>query len=67
MGVVLLISAFNQRFSGGIWFIQDKLRSLAPTGNLIIKSGHTVSTKDRLQLAEYKMQTRYKMHFTAAD
>ena len=39
MGIVLLMSAFNRRFSGGgVWFIQDKF---ALTGNLVIKTGHT--------------------------
>ena len=61
MGIVLLMSAFNQRFSGGgaVWFIQDKF---VLTGNLIIKSGHTAGSygKCRLQ-AEYKLQTSYKM------
>ena len=57
---MLLISAFNRRFSGGgVWFIQDKF---AFTGNLIIKTGHTAGSygKCRLQ-AEYKMQSNYKM------
>ena len=60
MGIVLLMSAFNRRFSGGgVWFIQDKF---ACTGNLVIKPGHTTGSygKCRLQ-AEYKMQTSYKM------
>ena len=47
---MLLISAFNQRFSSGVWFIQDKF---AFTGILIIKTDHTVSTKSGLQ-------TKYK-------
>ena len=66
MGIVLLMSAFNRRFSGGgLWFIQDKF---AFTGNLIIKTGHTAGSygKCRLQAeckmhTEDKMRTRYKM------
>ena len=51
VGIVLLISAFNRRFSSGVWFhFQGKF---AFTGNLIIKTDHTVSTKSRLQ-------TKYK-------
>ena len=58
------MSAFNRRFSGGVWFIQDKF---AFTGNLVIKTGHTagsygqykMQTADRVQNADlrYKMQT----------
>ena len=47
---MLLISAFNRRFSSEVWFIQDKF---AFTGNLIIKTDPTVGTKSRLQ-------TKYK-------
>ena len=50
MGIVLLVSAFNRRFSSRVWFLQDKF---AFTGNLIIKTDHTVSAKSRLQ-------TKYK-------
>ena len=51
VGIVLLISAFNRRFSSGVWFhFQGKF---AFTGNLIIKTDHTVGTKSRLQ-------TKYK-------
>ena len=50
MGIVLLISAFNQRFSGGgVWFIQDKF---AFTNNLVVKTGHTAGS-----YGQYKMQT----------
>ena len=62
---MLLISALNRRLSSGIWFIQDKF---AFTGNLIIKTGHTVRTKRRLQSSKKcrlhtkcKMQPRHKM------
>ena len=65
MGIVLVMSAFNRRFSGGgVWFIQDKS---AFTGNLVIKTGHTGGSygKCRLQTeykrTSYKMQTEYKM------
>ena len=48
---MLLISAFNRRFSSGVCFhFQGKF---AFTGNHIIKTDHTVSTKRRLQ-------TKYK-------
>ena len=62
MGIVLVMSAFNRRFSGGgVWFIQDKF---AFTGNLIIKTAGSYG-KCRLQTeyktTTYKMQTKYKM------
>ena len=51
---MLLMSAFNRRFSGGgVWFIQDKF---AFTGNLVIKTGQTAGS-----YGQYKMQTSYKM------
>ena len=50
MGIVVLMSAFDRRFSGGgVWFIQDKF---ALTGNLVIKTGHMAGS-----YGQYKMQT----------
>ena len=37
VGIVLLISSFSRRFSGGAWFIQDRFTF---TGSLIIKAYH---------------------------
>ena len=65
MGIVLLMAAFNRRFSSsGVWFIQDEF---AFTGNLVIKTGHTAGSYEKCRLqtkykrTSYKMQTEYKM------
>lgn len=58
MGIVLLMSAFNRRFSGGgVWFIQDKHFHGQPRNkNRSLTAGsygeYKVQTADRVQNAD---------------